>query len=385
MKILFDHQVFSFQRYGGISRYFCELMDQFTDISDLRFSLGIRYSSNENLVSRKNLYNNWSNQSKFLCNSKVFPYIQKKYNVDLLNLIQINNIESIRMLKKSNYDLFHPTYYNPYFLKYIEKRPYVLTVYDMIHELYPESFSKKDPVSLWKKKLIQNATSIISISESTKKDIIDLYGTDDSKIRVVYLGNPLENITKLQEKDSFSVEKEFSFEYLLFVGKRSGCKNFQFFIKCIAEYLIMAQKHVVCAGGGFFTPDEISLFKKLDIINKIHYVDINDSNICKLYLNARAFIFPSLYEGFGLPVLEAFSCGCPVILSSSSSLPEVGGDAACYINPESSESIMQGVKCVCSDENYRSDLIDKGFKQLKIFSWRKTSIETKKVYEDTLK
>lgn len=384
MKVLFDHQVFTLQNYGGISRYFCELMDQFSHSADIEFILSLRYSKNENLLKRDKLDNYWSNQSDFLCESRLIPFIQRKLNIDVLNLARLNQFESVTLLKKDNYDVFHPTYYNPYFLKYIEKKPYVLTVYDMIHELYPESFSEKDPVRKWKKKLIENADSIISISENTKKDILNLYDISESKISVVYLGNPLENITEFKRNDLESNYRIFEENYLLYVGKRSGCKNFQFFIRSIADYLNATHLHVVCAGGGLFTPNELSLFKEFNIIDKIHYSEVNDYNLKNLYENARAFIFPSLHEGFGLPVLEAFSCKCPIILSNSSSLPEIGGNAACYIDPNSSESILQGVKSVLSDESYRLALISKGIEQLKYFSWEKTANDTKKVYESLL-
>jgi glycosyltransferase involved in cell wall biosynthesis len=103
-----------------------------------------------------------------------------------------------------------------------------------------------------------------------------------------------------------------------------------------------------------------------------------------LYKNAQAFVFPSLYEGFGLPVLEAFSCGCPAILSNASSLPEIGDDGAIYFNPYDNESITNAIEKVLFDEKFRYNLIQKGFDRLKFFSWDKTAISTKKVYDSLL-
>ena len=102
------------------------------------------------------------------------------------------------------------------------------------------------------------------------------------------------------------------------------------------------------------------------------------------YQNALAFIFPSLYEGFGIPVLESFACGCPLLCSNVSSLPEVAGNAACYFDPYSEESIRDAVVKLLDDSNFREELIDKGYEQLKKFSWKQTSEETKKIYESVL-
>ena len=124
--------------------------------------------------------------------------------------------------------------------------------------------------------------------------------------------------------------------------------------------------------------------KKMNILHKVHHVKINDTILKNLYKNAQAFIFPSLYEGFGLPVLEAFSCGCPVILNNSSSLPEIGGDGAIYFEPGDRESIICAVETVLFNEKFREDLIKKGYERLKFFSWEKTADSTKKVYNNLL-
>jgi glycosyltransferase involved in cell wall biosynthesis len=133
-----------------------------------------------------------------------------------------------------------------------------------------------------------------------------------------------------------------------------------------------------------FTREEKKLLKNLDIINKVYHVKINGTILKNLYKNARAFIFPSLYEGFGLPVLEAYSCGCPAIISNSSSLPEIGGDGAIYFDPSDKQSIISAVETVLFNEKNREELIRKGYSRLKFFSWEKTADSTKKVYNHLL-
>ncbi len=122
----------------------------------------------------------------------------------------------------------------------------------------------------------------------------------------------------------------------------------------------------------------------MNILHKVHHIKVDDNSLKNLYRNAEAFVFPSLYEGFGLPVLEAFSCGCPAILSNASSLPEIGGDGAIYFDPYDKESITNSIEKVLHDEEFRDNLIQKGYERQKFFSWKKTAASTKKVYESLL-
>ncbi len=127
------------------------------------------------------------------------------------------------------------------------------------------------------------------------------------------------------------------------------------------------------------------MLEELHILNKVHHVKINDMILKNLYANALAFIFPSHYEGFGLPILEAFSCNCPTILSNSSSFPEIGGDAVSYFEPNNPESLISAVETVFCDKMLREDLIKKGSERVKLFSWEKTARSTKKVYYKVLR
>lgn len=384
MRLLYDHQTFTEQRYGGISRYFCELIDRFSRDADLSCTLALRYSWNENLKNRPSLNRRWSRRSEFL-SGQVFPYFQQMFRVDILNRLGINKRESVRLIEGQNFDLFHPTYYDPYFQKHLNKKPFILTVYDMIHELYPEYFSPRDPIRLWKKQLIETADSVITISHNTRKDILRLTNVDPDKVLVTPLGNPFEHITG-SLKFNIPVEGLLpSKPYILFVGTRSGYKNFNFFITAMAGILKCKQDlMILCAGGGPFSAAETELIRNLGIYSKVHYVQAHENSLVQLYSGAQAFVFPSLYEGFGLPVLEAFSCGCPVLLSNSSSLPEVAGNAAVYFDPDNPESIVKAAEKVLSDDSCRIDLARRGYERLKLFSWEKTAIETKQIYASVL-
>jgi len=389
MKILYDHQIFYRQNYGGVSRYFCEIMNQFSKDPDICFNLALRFVLNDNLAQFPQLNEYWSGRYNGLYNNLFVSLLQKKIRFNALNFglnFLINNRgESIRLLKKQDFDIFHPTYYEPYFLKYLQKKNFVLTVYDMIHEIFPEYFKPDDQTRVWKKKLIENAGVVIAISENTKKDIIKFTNVDSNLVQVLHLGNPFELHNEPPHVNASSDIPVFGKPYLLFVGDRSRYKNFDFFIESVAELLVEQEElQVVCAGSSPFTEKEKKLLKNLNILHKVHQIKINDATLKYLYKNTRAFIFPSRYEGFGLPILEAFSCGCPVIVSNSSSLPEIGGDGAIYFDPCNKESIICAVETVLSNEKYREDLIKKGSERLKFFSWEKTAESTKKVYNNLL-
>ena len=387
MKILYDHQIFYRQYYGGVSRYFCELMNQFSLDPDINFKLSLRYIQNENLHQFPQLNKYWSKRADYFYNNQFFSSLQKKIHFKeknfALNYLFNNKEESVRLLKKQDFDVFHPTYYEPYFLKYLGKKPFVLDVHDMIHELFPDYFSANDQTKVWKKQLIEHTGAIIAVSEHTKRDIIKLGNPDidPNRIYVIYRGCPFEHLNEPTQINTFSNLPVFGKSYLLFVGERSSYKNFNFFIKSLAGMLCKYEElHVVCAGSFPFTFQEKTVLEKLNVLHKVHHIKINDISMKILYKNAQAFVFPSLYEGFGLPILEAFSCGCPAILSNSSSLPEVGGDAAIYFDPVDEESLIYAVETVLFNEKYRQELIRKGYERLKQFSWEKGAVATKNVY-----
>jgi len=388
MKLLYDHQIFYRQNYGGVSRYFCELMNQFSTDPDIRFTLALRYVQNDNLSQFPHLNKYWSNRFDILYNNQLISSLQKKIRFNALNFglnyIINNQAESERLIKKQDFDIFHPTYYEPYFLKYLQKKPYTLTVYDMIHELFPIYFKTKDKTKIWKKQLIENAGVVIAISENTKEDILKFTDVDPDSVRVIHLGNPFEHLIDLPH-NNVSSDPVFKKPYLLFVGGRPAYKNFNFFIESVAVLLSKEKVlHVVCAGSSPFSPQEKKIFEEMNILHKVHHIKVDDNTLKKLYRNAEAFVFPSLYEGFGLPVLEAFSCGCPAILSNASSFPEIGGDGAIYFDPYDKESFIISVEKVLHDEKFRHDLIQKGYERQKFFSWKKTATSTKKVYDSLL-
>ncbi|MDA8871748.1 glycosyltransferase family 4 protein, partial [Flavobacteriaceae bacterium] len=233
-----------------------------------------------------------------------------------------------------------------------------------------------DKTSENKKLLATKASRIIAISESTRQDLIEIFNINPSKIEVIYLANSLqldknaENKIKLPKK------------YILYVGSRGGYKNFMNFLSSVTKILNSENNlHLVCAGGGKFDDQENTYISKNNLENKLLQFNIDDKTLSYFYSNAKAFIFPSLYEGFGIPVLEAFACGCPLICSNTSSLPEIASDAAVYFDPSDEKSIHIAVLDVLKDHELRTSMIKKGYKRLEYFSWEKTAQKTKNLYK----
>lgn len=367
MKILYDHQIFTLQKYGGISRYFYELIYHSDKMNYIKYTTSLIFSNNHYISDKK-----------FIPHFQFFPNNEFKGKRKLI--YSINKLSSIKELKKQDFDIFHPTYYDPYFLDYIGNKPFVLTVYDMIHEKFSHLFSSTDSTSKNKKLLSEKASKIIAISESTKKDLIELFGVEESKIEVVYLANSM-SMGNISVPNIAMPEK-----YILFVGSRFGYKNFDVFFEALA---LLLQKSpdlsLVCAGGSAFKQNDLKYFETLNIKQQIYQFDLDDTTLAYFYKNALLFVFPSLYEGFGIPVLEAFASGCPLVCSNTSSLPEIAGNGAEYFDPYDVDSIRKAIQKVLENIDISSSLTKNGAEQLKEFSWKKTAIETQKVYEGILK
>jgi glycosyltransferase involved in cell wall biosynthesis len=367
MKILYDHQIFTYQQYGGISRYFYELISRFDDCYNT-CDVATLYSSNA--------YYNEKHNSKL---NKYLPDYQFRGKERIKSNFNIR--KSLNEVKKGDFDVFHPTYYDDYFLDRINDKPFVVTFYDMIHEKFSNQFETlKSDTKIYenKKRLLSSSSKIIAISETTKNDIMEFFDVDASKIDVVYLGNSLQNFDigniPLVEDD-----------YILFVGNRGNYKNFDFFVSAIVQFLIDTNLKLICAGGGEFTIHEQTLIQKLKLENHVVFKRISSDNVlANYYAHALFFCFPSLYEGFGIPILESFACGCPSLLSNGGSLPEIGGEAALYFDPTNAESLRKAVEELINCSVLRKNLKEKGFERLKQFSWDTTFYQTLEVYKSVV-
>jgi glycosyltransferase involved in cell wall biosynthesis len=294
------------------------------------------------------------------------------------HLTAVNRRWSLHCLARGDFDLFHPTYYGTYFLERLAGRPFVLTVYDMIHELHPQASGSSGRTAERKRALAAKAAGIIAISESTRQDVIRLLGVAPARVRTVHLGGPpvLERILP----PPAGIEGP----YVLFVGQRGDYKNFATFLRAMAPLLRDDRRlSVVCAGGRALSEGDAEAARKLGVGGRVlHVAGPGDEALASLYQHARAFAFPSRYEGFGLPVLEAMAYGCPAVLARTSSLPEIGGEAAAYFDPDAEESIRDAVGRVLHDEPLRHAMIAAGHRRAREFSWERTARETWAYYAE---
>lgn len=381
MHILYDHQIFNTQKRGGVSRYFSVLMRELRRIPDTSCVLAIVYSDNEHLredaivsgkielILKQSVL--WRRmQQRF----RGYRLVRKAY--DFLKR-RANTHRSIQLLKRGEYDIFHPTYYDSYFLKYLNKKPFVLTIHDMIHEKYPQYFSVHDKTRERKKLLALHAAHIIAISENTKKDIIEILNIDPDKISVVYHANVLDRVK--------AKEIPLPGRYLLFVGGRKRYKNFTFFMEAIAPIMKLERDlFIVCVGGDPLNGDEQVFFERLEVSARIIQKSLSDAELVFAYKHALCFVFPSLYEGFGMPILEAFANDCPIAASDTSCFPEIAGDAAVYFDPEDGESIAGAINSILNNPQKRNDLIQKGRIRGRMFSREEMIRKTRNVYQNVL-
>jgi glycosyltransferase involved in cell wall biosynthesis len=254
----------------------------------------------------------------------------------------------------------------------------VVTVYDMIHELFPSSFSKYDQTRKSKLHAVKRADHVICISESTRRDLLRYVDIPDSKVSVVHLGHSLAASSANVDAKTRLASKP----YLLYVGQRGGYKNFEGFLRAYAASpALQDQFTVLCFGGGDITQSERAFARSLNVSpTKIVHASGGDASLARAYASAAAFVYPSLYEGFGIPPIEAMSHGCPVIASNTSSIPEVVGDAAELFDPNDLRDMQNAIERVVFSKERAQQLVAKGSERVKDFTWEACALATLNVY-----
>lgn len=365
MRILYDHQAFTGSIYGGVSRYFADLMSNL--------------DANGNVINLATIFsNNFYLQDKSFYKGKSFSQVIGNRTSTMYS--HLNRANAAFHLMKKKFDVFHPTFHNSYFLDFIGKKPFVVTYHDAIPEIYHERYGILDGVKFdKKKKLLEKATQIIAISENTKKDLLKFYDVNPDKVSVVHHGS---KCVKYPPTTISTLESQH--DYLLYIGARGLYKNFDVFIASISETLLKNNLRLLCVGGGGFSEQELLQINALGIQKNIKQISVDDATLYNLYANAVAFAYPSEYEGFGLPIIEAFAAGCPALLSNTSCFPEIAQDAGLYFDPKSKESICSQVNKLLFDEGLRKSLIQKGYERLKDFSIAKMTSETYEVYQKSV-
>lgn len=279
-------------------------------------------------------------------------------------------------MKCANPDIVHQTYFSA--SRFRTGKANVLTVYDMIYEKFPHFFEGGCDLVRKKRAAVENVDHVICISESTRSDLIELFDVPVEKTSVVYLGVDEIFLEEVQD-EALAIE----FPFVLFVGSRGSYKNFELLLDAFsASERLKEDFGIICFGGGMFTDQEREAIARAGLKrDRVLQMSGHDSCLRELYSLAEAFVYPSLYEGFGIPPLEAMSCGCPVVTSNTSSLPEVVGDAAELVDPESFESVRNGLEAVLYSDQRKVELNAKGRANALKFSWKKCAQDTYEIYK----
>jgi glycosyltransferase involved in cell wall biosynthesis len=268
----------------------------------------------------------------------------------------------------------HKTWYDNDFFD--GRVPVVVTVHDLI----PELFGKSNRSTVTKKIVCEKATKIIVISETTKTDLLNLYKVPEDRVHVIYHG------VDLDRSVGETVPRSADQPLLLFVGARGWYKNFNRLVEAIASSSLLKQNCTVqCCGGGPFTNRELDRIRSLGLVGSFKHCSPSDRELQEFYRRAQILVVPSLYEGFGLPVLEAMAHGCTVACSNQGALPEVAGDAAAFFDPTEPDSIAAAIGKVCFDRTFHAELQRRGFTRCKLFRWDACAAATRLVYQESLK
>jgi glycosyltransferase involved in cell wall biosynthesis len=278
--------------------------------------------------------------------------------------------------------IFSPTHYVPRFT--CVKR--VMSIMDLSYMKFPQLFKSNDMYKLtnWTRYSVSHTDRIFTISEASKRDIINAYQVQPEKVVVTYPGIETKNI-KMSDKSEITHKYKISSNFILAVGTLQPRKNY---IKLIEAFSIFLRQNkqrfeslqlVIVGKKGWMYDEIIKAPQKFGVSDQVKFLDfVDDSDLPALYKNAICYVLPSLYEGFGLPVAEAMSFGCPVVVSNNSSLPEIAGKAGIYIDPENPTSIAEGMLTAVRQRNLIQgrQRIKTGFEQVKKFSWEKAARET---------
>ncbi|NJM46316.1 MAG: glycosyltransferase family 4 protein [Alkalinema sp. RU_4_3] len=364
MNILYDGQVYGQQVAGGVGRYFANVISRlpetvFPMLMTQHQGNQLNYPTHPNLKHRQF----FGFRPRRLSN-RVQDYYFRWRN------------------QGEHFDLMHPTYYHRLTQESFQeiKQPLVITVYDMIHEILSDTLDPVGYTMLAKYAAVQAADAILCISEHTKQDLIRYYPEAEAKATVTPLAS------ELKGEWAYGEETVPIAPYVLYVGSRNRAyKNFDTLLLAFSKAVTIQPELSLCVVGPAFDRPELQQIADLKLGDRITlYRHPPDAHLAKLYRCSVALVYPSLYEGFGIPPLEAMNCGTAVIAANASSLPEVVGEAGILFDPMKPEDLTEAMLHLLEAPIERDRLIAKGHVQQAQFSWDKTAAATLQVYRSLL-
>lgn len=361
MRILYDGLIYEYQTAGGINRYFSNIIKRLpADFTPLLVG------------GQQRKFNYPAHPRLEISNFTVFKFRPSRIAFRL-NTYYRDHLEFFRRP-----DIAHPTYYSLLTGQEVSgyRCPVVITVWDMIHERFSKSMDPTRQTADEKRRAIEAAQAVICISESTRDDLIEYYRVPAHKIHVTHLAS------EISERIAGGQELVPDRPYFLYVGSRAPYKNFDGLVSAFSHAVSARPEIILCVIGSPFNETEKGLIVELKLSDHVlNYGHVSDSHLAKLYNRSIAFVYPSLYEGFGIPLLEAMACGTAVIASDSSSIPEVIGDAGLLVNPGANDDLTDSLLLLLDNESERTRLVEIGRERSKLFSWDKTAAQTLEVYQ----
>jgi len=364
MKILFDHKIFWSQKFGGISRYFINLILNIEKNSQTKCKIIAPFYRNfyiKKSLSRKNIFG-----------TNIKNAIPKTYF--LLN--NFNNFFFKHFSERFKGDLLHLTYYN----NDVKKKKQKIKTNNNLNNKKLKKINGN--LVLDKQQAIKIADEIICISNNTKKDLLKYYDVDQKKISVIHLGanhllNSSDSLVLINKKNDIEKRRPF----LLYVGSRNKYKNFNLFLDGIANSdKVKKDFDIILFGGGHLTSKEQERIRNLNLRN-ISNVDGDDNLLRNFYKKAKLFIFPSIFEGFGLPLLEAMSLGCPVLCARNSTFEELAADTTAYFDPHDIHDFKFQLEKILYSGTQLDENRILGLKRSNKFTWSKCAEQTLQVYK----
>jgi glycosyltransferase involved in cell wall biosynthesis len=365
--VVFDHQTFVEQEFGGISRYFCELASRVHGLEGFRAKVVAPLHLNAYLPD---------------CAA---PQAAVRLNGAFRGRRQlcqaVNAALAPALTRLSRPSLIHRTYYGPQ--SRVGDLPVVVSVFDMIHELFPESYAADDAVIRGKRACVEAADHLICISGSTANDLMRLFDVSRSKISVTHLSCS----DVFARPAAHGESSPHARPYVLYVGQRDGYKNFGTALRAYAASGALREAFdLVVFGGPKLSPEEHASFSGLSLRpGSVVRIGGSDHDLARAYRHARAFVYPSKYEGFGIPPLEAMSAGCVVAASNASSIPEVVGNAAVTFDPSDIDDTRRALERACLDDTARQQLRTAGAQRVGQFSWDRCARETVAAYRQLVR
>lgn len=351
INVIYDNVVFNLQKSGGISVYWKELIERIQKDNSVRLRI-LEYPEAENNIFRKDLRfdNNQLEILKPFPNIKISRYINPR-------------------VKDNKSSIFHSSYYRTVKGSNIKN---IVTVHDFTYEKEMNSMVGKIHI-YQKKKALENADGIICISENTKKDMLELYpDLNKKKVSVIYNGF---NSNDYNYNENVLIE-----DTVIFVGARKGYKNFDKAVAVVSETSNISLTIV----GAPLEADEKSLLDKMLPNRYQSFSHVSNEELNKLYNKSICLLYLSEYEGFGIPVLEAMSAGCPVVALKKSSIPEVAGDAGILFSNFDKKIVQEAIESLRDNQEIRSEQIELGLNNAKKYSWDKCYKEVLDFYNEVL-